>query len=109
MHSLKQQQVEQFHRDGYVLVERLFDAEEVGLLLRIAKADQEIMQRALERRDASRGVRRLWLADALGDDVFSAFVRAQRVVDAMELLLDGEVYHYHHKVMLKEPFVGGAW
>ena len=24
-------------------------------------------------------------------------------------VLGGEVYHYHSKLMLKEPFVGGAW
>jgi hypothetical protein len=27
----------------------------------------------------------------------------------MERLLDGEVYHYHHKMILKEPKIGGAW
>ena len=27
----------------------------------------------------------------------------------MERLLGGEVYHYHHKMILKEPYVGGAW
>jgi ectoine hydroxylase len=27
----------------------------------------------------------------------------------MERLLDGEVYHYHHKMILKEPLTGGAW
>jgi len=27
----------------------------------------------------------------------------------MEQLLGGEVYHYHTKMMLKEPRVGGAW
>jgi ectoine hydroxylase-related dioxygenase (phytanoyl-CoA dioxygenase family) len=27
----------------------------------------------------------------------------------MERLLGDEVYHYHHKMMLKEPRVGGAW
>ena len=27
----------------------------------------------------------------------------------MELLLCDEVYHYHHKMVLKEPKVGGAW
>eukprot|EP01046_Picozoa_sp_COSAG06_P088870 COSAG06_NODE_35274_length_462_cov_0.710744_1_plen_107_part_01 len=28
---------------------------------------------------------------------------------AMQSLLDDEVYHYHHKMMLKEPLIGGAW
>jgi ectoine hydroxylase-related dioxygenase (phytanoyl-CoA dioxygenase family) len=27
----------------------------------------------------------------------------------MERFLGGEVYHYHHKMILKEPRVGGAW
>ena len=27
----------------------------------------------------------------------------------MERLLGGEVYHYHHKLILKEPLTGGAW
>ena len=27
----------------------------------------------------------------------------------MERLLEGEVYHYHHKMILKEPMTGGAW
>jgi ectoine hydroxylase-related dioxygenase (phytanoyl-CoA dioxygenase family) len=27
----------------------------------------------------------------------------------MERLLGGEVYHYHHKMTMKEPYVGGAW
>jgi hypothetical protein len=27
----------------------------------------------------------------------------------MESLLGDEVYHYHHKMILKEPRIGGAW
>jgi ectoine hydroxylase-related dioxygenase (phytanoyl-CoA dioxygenase family) len=27
----------------------------------------------------------------------------------MQNLLGDEVYHYHHKMMLKEPKIGGAW
>ena len=27
----------------------------------------------------------------------------------MDALLGDEVYHYHHKMMMKEPKVGGAW
>jgi ectoine hydroxylase-related dioxygenase (phytanoyl-CoA dioxygenase family) len=36
-------------------------------------------------------------------------VRSERIVNAMERLLGGEVYHYHHKMILKEPRTGGAW
>jgi ectoine hydroxylase-related dioxygenase (phytanoyl-CoA dioxygenase family) len=30
-------------------------------------------------------------------------------VDAAEQLLGEEVYHWHHKMSMKEPFTGGAW
>ena len=57
MFALSNGQVERFQRDGYVLVEQLFDAEEINLLLKIAKADRQILQQALQRRDSSTGVR----------------------------------------------------
>jgi len=43
------------------------------------------------------------------DDIYSFIGRGRRIVDAMEQLLGDEVYHYHSKMMLKEPKVGGAW
>ena len=109
MSKLNKEQVEQFNRDGYLMVMGLFDAEEMDLLLHIAKGDQQIEQLAQERRDLSNGRSKLWITDSLGEDIYTAFVRCQRIVDPLEQLLDGEVYHYHHKIMLKEPLVGGAW
>ena len=35
--------------------------------------------------------------------------RSERVVGSMEQILEGEVYHYHSKMILKDPEVGGAW
>ena len=106
---LSDPQCEQFQRDGYLIVERLFDSAEVDLLGRIARADQELATQAASRRDGDGGVIRLSVRNALADDIYSAFVRCRRVVDTMERLLGGEVYHYHHKMILKEPRVGGAW
>jgi ectoine hydroxylase len=100
---------EQFCRDGYLIVERLFDLDEMKLLSRIARADHELLTQAASRRDAEGGVIRLSVRNELGHDIYSAFVRCRRIVDTMEKLLGGEVYHYHHKMILKEPRVGGAW
>src|SRR5947209_15830835 len=44
-----------FHADGYLLVERLFDGEEIGLLRTIARADHELVERAASRRDGQGG------------------------------------------------------
>src|SRR6266496_1226021 len=109
MAKLTEEQVEQFNRDGFLMIKGLFDAEEMELLIRIAKADQQMADKTIERLDLS-GVRsKLWITDSLGEDIYSAFVHCRRIVDPLEQLLAGEVYHYHHKIMLKEPFVGGAW
>jgi ectoine hydroxylase-related dioxygenase (phytanoyl-CoA dioxygenase family) len=106
---LTDQQVARFQEDGYLMVDNLFDAEEVDLLRRIARADGQLADRAASRRDGQGGAVKLVVENELDDDIYSAFVRCRRIVDAMERLLGGEVYHYHHKMILKEPRVGGAW
>jgi ectoine hydroxylase-related dioxygenase (phytanoyl-CoA dioxygenase family) len=98
-----------FHEDGFLLVEALFDGEEIALLSGIARADLELQQQAASRRDGAGGTIRLTVGNTLDDDIYAAFVRCHRVVDRMEQLLGGEVYHYHHKMILKEPYTGGAW
>jgi hypothetical protein len=107
--SLSEGDLARYREDGFLLVEGLFDAEEVDLLRRVARADREMEQRSASRRDGQGGAIRLVVENELGDDLYSAIVRCRRVVDAMELLLGGEVYHYHHKMILKESRVGGAW
>jgi ectoine hydroxylase-related dioxygenase (phytanoyl-CoA dioxygenase family) len=67
------------------------------------------LKEAGERLDAEGGRSKLSLRNDLREDIYSAIARSRRVVDAMEQLLGGEVYHYHHKMMMKEPYVGGAW
>jgi ectoine hydroxylase len=109
MSQLNAKQIEQFTRDGYVLVPDLFDEEEMELLLKIGRCDPQINQQASGRLDLSSNETKLWITGSLDEDIYTAFVRSPRVVDPMEQLLDGEVYNYHHKMMLKEPFVGGAW
>ena len=109
MPKLTPEQIEVFTRDGYLLVRDLFDKEEMDLLLNIARRDQQLEQQAHERLDLSSARSKLWITGSLGEDIYSAFVRGSRIVEPMEQMLGGEVYHYHHKVMLKEPLVGGAW
>jgi len=106
---LNEEQVAQFHREGYFVADHLFDPEEIELLSRIARDDHRMTHEAAGRRDGEGGVVKLSVRNDLGDDIYAAFVRSRRIVETMERLLDGEVYHYHHKMILKEPRVGGAW
>src|SRR5882724_7626669 len=98
-----------YDRDGYLLVPSLFDAEEMGLLLDYARQDEALQTSAYGRKDSTGQETKLALWNHPGEDLYSMFSRSPRVVDRMEQLLGGEVYHYHSKMMLKEPKVGGAW
>lgn len=106
---LSDDQLVRFNEDGFLLIPGLFDAGEIGALQRVAKADHDLVAHAAERRDGEGGASKIALTNDLGDDIYSAFARCRRVVDSMEGLLGGEVYHYHHKMTIKEPYVGGAW
>lgn len=103
------QELAQFHERGYLLVPGMFDEEEMRILLAYAKTDSALIAGAAGRKDATGQVTKLTLWNTAGDDLYGMFSRSPRIVDRMEQLLGGEVYHYHTKMMLKEPRVGGAW
>src|SRR5262245_51755995 len=110
MSILNEEQVRRYHADGFVVVDKLFDDEEIDLLRRIARANHaQRVESAASRRDGQWGAIKLEVHNDLPDDIEAGFVRCRRIVDAMEVLLGDEVYHYHHKMILKEPRTGGAW
>lgn len=106
---LSADQRSQFDRDGSLLVSKLFDAEEIDLLLRSAKEDRSLDEHSFGRNDGEGGRVRLSLWNHPGDGIYGMFARCRRVVDACEQLLDDEVYHYHSKMIMKDAKVGGAW
>jgi len=109
MKVLKDSQVETYRRDGYVLAKNLFDSEEIELLSRTAKEDHELDRHAYGRDDGEGGKTRLSVWNHPGDNIYGMFARCRRMVDSVEKLLEGEVYHYHSKMILKDARVGGAW
>jgi hypothetical protein len=104
-----EQEVRQFMRDGFVFIPGLLRPEETELVLETAKADHDMLSHAFGVEDTSGRKSKLTLWNHPGDDVFGMVSRSQRIVDRMAAFLGGEVYHYHSKMMLKEPRVGGAW
>ena len=99
-----------FDEDGFFVWPSLFDSNETKGLLQSAKSDQELASEAYVRKDAEGAETRLALRNDLAENsLYAAVARSRRVAGAMAELLGDEVYHYHHKMMLKEPRVGGAW
>ena len=104
-----EEQLARYHEDGFLILEHLFDSQEMSLLRDIARQDLQLASEAKRRRDGGTGEAKLTVRNDLGDDIYSAIVRSHRITDPMEQFLGGEVYHYHHKMNFKEPQVGGAW
>lgn len=99
-----------FHRDGFLVVDRLLNSRETEVLRTIARRDHAIAQARTSRADGEGGAVDLVVENELPpNSIYTAIVQAQPLVHAMEVLLGDEVYHYHHKMILKEPRVGGAW
>jgi ectoine hydroxylase-related dioxygenase (phytanoyl-CoA dioxygenase family) len=98
-----------YERDGYVLVRGLFDTEEIGLLRAAIEQDPALRSSLYDRRDAQGKSTRMATWNHPGDSVYGLAARSLRVVDTMEAMLGGEVYHYHSKLTAKEPYDGGAW
>jgi ectoine hydroxylase len=106
---LSDDQLSRYHEDGYVLVKKLFDTEEIALLGRSAREDHELDRRAFGRADGEGGKVRLSLWNHPGDGIYGMFARCDRMVRSAERLLRGEVYHYHSKMIMKDARIGGAW
>jgi hypothetical protein len=102
-------EIEQYACDGYLIVRGLFAADEMSTLLDYARRDPALQTSAYDRLDATGARTRLALWNTAGDDLYSLFSRSPRLVDRAAQLLADEVYHWHTKMMLKEPRVGGAW
>ncbi len=109
MPVLTNQQLVDYHRDGYVIVRQMFDEEEITLLHRATLDDEEMDRQSFGRADGDGGTVRLSLWNHPGESIYGMFARCRRIVDSAEAILEGEVYHYHSKMILKDPKVGGAW
>ncbi len=99
-----------FDRDGYLIVRSFFSPEEIALLYALS-TDDTVTGHAFEFRDQSGKRTKLTLWFTPGDDTFGLMSRSERMVEGVQHLLgpEGEVCHFHSKIMQKEPKTGGAW
>ncbi|MDZ4816865.1 MAG: phytanoyl-CoA dioxygenase family protein [Verrucomicrobiota bacterium] len=103
------QDIENFHRDGYVIIRKAFLQEQMDLLLATTKSDLGLADGAFNMADAKGRKSKLKLWDFAGEDLYGMFARCESIVCNVEKLLGSKVYTFHNKIMMKEPLVGGAW
>lgn len=111
MNSFTKQQIQDYNRDGYLLVPEFCSRKETDTLYRVAIEDEAMRTNAMDLNDQSGKKTRLSLWFKPGNDVFGYLTRSRKMVQSVAALLDGDspVCHFHSKLMQKEPKVGGAW
>lgn len=109
--KLTDEQIAQYHIDGYILVKGFCSKQETDKLYKVALEDEAMSKNAMDLNDQSGMKTKLSLWFKPGNDVFGYLTRSEKMVNAVGQLLDGEapVCHFHSKLMQKEPKVGGAW
>lgn len=110
-YQLTPDQVNAYHRDGYVIVKNFLAPEEIHKLQEIAFTDGTMRKHAFDLNDQSGKKTKLTLWYSPGNDAYGLLSKSNRMVDAANELMEGEsaVCHFHSKLMQKEPKVGGAW
>jgi ectoine hydroxylase len=98
-----------YDEDGYVLIKGMLSPEEIGLLGNAARQDRALDQHSYARADGEGGKVRLSLWNHPTDTIYGMIARSESLVSCAEKLLDGEVYHYHSKMIMKDARVGGSW
>jgi ectoine hydroxylase-related dioxygenase (phytanoyl-CoA dioxygenase family) len=108
--TLTPAQKAQYDQEGYLIAEHFFSPEEISLLYGLATGDSILRNHAFDLNDQTGKRTKLTLWFTPGDDTYGLLTRTQRMVGAVQRLLgEGEVCHFHSKLMQKEPKVGGAW
>ena len=105
---LSQEQVDQFHRDGYVFLPECFSREEAAMLRREAdvvyNSDREEVWRE---KDGS--TPRTAFAAHKYNEGFRRLGAHPRLIEPVEQLLDGKLYMHQYKVNAKAAFDGDVW
>ena len=101
--------LESYRQKGFILARNLFSSDEVNALRKAAERNDALRKSTFSRDDGEGGSVDLALWNNVDDSIFGLFPRSERLVNRMEQLLGGEVYHYHSKLIQKNPGTGGAW
>jgi ectoine hydroxylase-related dioxygenase (phytanoyl-CoA dioxygenase family) len=108
--TLTASEKEKYDRDGYLIVKNFLNQQEVTLLYGLATGDTVLRNNAFDLNDQGGKRTKLTLWFTPGDDTYGLLTRSERMVKTAGALMgEGEVCHFHSKLMQKEPKVGGAW
>lgn len=105
---LHQRQVDQYHRDGFLVMESLLDQREVERLRESFARDCEVPGPHLVVEDDSAEVRAVYASHHRQPE-FAGLIRDARVLGPVQQLLTDDVYVYQFKINAKPAFGGERW
>ena len=110
--NLTASQKAQYDKDGFLIVKSFLNRDEVDLLYGLATGDNVLRSNAFDLNDQTGKSTKLTLWFTPGNDTFGLLTRSEKIVNGVKTLAgddEGEICHFHSKLMQKEPKVGGAW
>lgn len=111
--ELTKQQIEDYHRDGFLVAPDCFNAEEVAVIRKDTERLCELKSDTIfrERTGTVRSIFRVHEEDGVTrSPAYRALTRTPRILrPAMQLLGDEQVYIPHTKVNTKSAFEGSGW
>lgn len=104
---LSSEQVNQYHQEGFVIVPKFFDIDEIEPLQQILVEDTDLGDAWTIRRNHNEiNTFQVALWTELGNTLLGVIPRMARTVDASEMLLGKKCYHWHSKIIKKKPDKG---
>ncbi|XP_076081959.1 L-proline trans-4-hydroxylase-like [Mytilus galloprovincialis] len=100
-----------FDKYGYIVIRNLLDVEEVDKVIKEFEdpSTAELLNNnKVKVSDCQGREAKMTIWGHPGNDVSGMISRSEKVAGTCEQLLGDEVYHYHGKLVTKEPFTGGA-
>lgn len=104
---LTQEQISQYHNDGYLIVPNVFDLGELEPLQKACKNDPKLWEEETEYVYSNQKTNRVMFYHTLSDSLLGVMPRVARIVNAAESLLGEECYHFHSKLVRKEAYNQG--
>ncbi|KAK7075193.1 hypothetical protein SK128_011143 [Halocaridina rubra] len=98
-----------YNTNGYIVIRNLLSVIEMQKARSGVEMSVGIQKYAHGRSDGNKMKSRQTLWNQPGKDITGVLVRIQRIAGTMEELIgQGEIYHYHSKLMMKDAYEGGA-
>jgi ectoine hydroxylase len=104
---LSEQQVAQFHAEGYLFLPELFSEEEVAVLRREAEAIYAAERPEIWREKS--GAPRTAFAAHLYNEAFGLLARHPRMIGPIEQIFGEKLYMHQFKINAKSAFTGDVW